>query len=573
MLDTPTNNFCTLDEGDTGSYATLTQGALTSEGNTSADAGWTHSTMAMMDGSGKWYSEHRVVEFFETGGSYPSIVVSSVKDGYYNGTLLTSRYYADYCKLKPSGDVEENGSLFTEQSGMDTGSDLSAGDIINVAVDTDNKKVWFGINGTWNGSGNPGGNSNPTFTYSTATDLVFSCQHLHGTGSEGTSTVVSNFGQNGTFNGAITAAGNSDGNDIGDFKYSVPSGFLALCASNISTPTIKKPSDHFNPVLYTGNGSTQSITGAGFQPDLVWIKNRSASDNHKLTDAVRGVTKEIESNTNDIEATNDDGLTAFGSDGFSLGDDDEYNTNTENYVSWNWKAGNSSASNEDGSINTTATSVNTTAGFSISNYQGTGSNATVGHGLGVAPSVIIIKNRDTDDNWRVYSLNDPTDYLALNWTGASTDDNTTWNDTAPTSSVFTIGTDTNVNRSGDDFIAYCFAEVAGFSKFGKYLGNGDTNGSVIRLGFKPAFVIVKKSSSSGSSWFMWDNKRDSYNPVGVNSMWADAVNGDTDHSSYYVDFLSNGFKLRGTNAGSNASGGTIMYMAWAEAPLSYSTAR
>jgi len=351
---------------------------------------------------------------------------------------------------------------------------------------------------------------------------------------------------------------------------------LALCASNISTPTIKKPSDHFNPVLYTGNGSTQSITGAGFQPDLVWIKNRSASDNHKLTDAVRGVTKELESNTLDAEVTNADALTAFGSDGFSLGDDDEYNTNTENYVSWNWKANGSGSSDEAGSINVTR-STNTDAGFSIISYTGNDTDgATISHGLGAVPHFILVKKRTGTDGWGVlhWDRGTPGHYnMELNTTSAGSDSNIPWNDTAPTSSLITLNGNNYANSSSYTYIMYAWAEIAGFSKFGKYLGNGDTNGSVIRLGFKPAFVIVKKSSSSGSSWFMWDNKRDSYNPVGVNSMWADAVNGDTDHSSYYIDFLSNGFKLRGTNAGSNASGGTIMYMAWAEAPLSYSTAR
>ena len=568
MLDTPTNNFCTLDIGDTGSYTTLSQGALKSEGNTSADAGWTHSTMVMMDGSGKWYSEHRLVT---KDSAWPSVAVSRVDDGYYNGTLLTSRFYPDYCRIRMDGTVDEWQTAFTEQSGMDLGSALSDGDIINVAVDTDNKKVWFGVNGTWNGSGDPAAGSNPTFTYTAASDLVFSHQHLK---DSATSTLRSNFGQDGTFNGAITAAGNSDGNEVGNFKYSVPSGFLALCASNISTPGIKKPTDHFNTVLYTGNGSTQNITGVGFQPDLVWIKNRSASDNHKLTDAVRGVTKEIESNTNDIEATNDDGLTAFGSDGFSLGDDDEYNTNTETYVSWNWKANGSGSSNEDGSINTTATSANTTSGFSVSTYTGTGSNATVGHGLGVAPSAIIIKNRGVADDWAVYtSVTDETDYLVLNSTAAATDDNAYWNDTAPTSSVFSIGTSHSVNASSETYVAYCFVQIAGFSKFGKYLGNGNANGSVIRLGFRPAFIMLKKSSSSGSSWFMWDNKRDPTNVAGVNTMWADLTTDDDYSSTYLVDFLANGFKLRGTNTGTNSSGQTITYLAFAKSPFSYSNAR
>ena len=184
-----------------------------------------------------------------------------------------------------------------------------------------------------------------------------------------------------------------------------------------------------------------------------------------------------------------------------------------------------------------------------------------------------IKNRDTDDNWRIYSKKDPTDYMAFNWTGASTDDNTAWNDTAPTSSVFSIGTDTNTNRSGDKFIAYCFAEVEGFSSFGTYIGDGTSdNGPYIYTGFKPRLVIVKKSSAAGSSWFMWDSKRHPENVIDL-AVWVDASNGDTSHAEYEIDFLSNGFKIRGQNAGSNASGATHVYMAFAEAPFKYATAR
>ena len=570
MLDTPTNNFCTLDIGDTGSYTTLSQGALKSEGNTSADAGWTHSTMVMMDGSGKWYSEHRLVT---KDSAWPSVAVSRVDDGYYNGTLLTSRFYPDYCRIRMDGTVDEWQTAFAEQSGMDIGSALSDGDIINVAVDTDNKKVWFGVNGTWNGSGDPAAGSNPTFTYTAASDLVFSHQHLK---DSATSTLRSNFGQDGTFNGAITAAGNSDGNEGGNFKYSVPSGFLALCASNISTPGIKKSTDHFNTVLYTGNGSTQDITGTGFQADLVWIKNRSASDNHKLTDAIRGVTKEIESNTTDAEATNADGLTAFGSDGFSLGDDDEYNTNTETYVSWNWKANGSGSANTQGDIDSTV-SVNNDAGFSIVTYTGNrtgGGVSTVGHGLSSAPKVVITKSRSNVTNWWVQhpSTTSASYMLNLNGTAAQTDKSGNGTLARPTSTVFGTNWTDGIGTNSHTHVAYCFVEVAGFSKFGKYLGNGNANGSVIRLGFRPAFIMLKRLTS-GTSWFMWDNKREPTNVAGVNSMWADAANDDTYDGSYLVDFLSTGFKLRGTNSGSNESGGAFMYFAFAESPFSYSNAR
>ena len=261
-----------------------------------------------------------------------------------------------------------------------------------------------------------------------------------------------NFGQNGSFLGSVTSQGNADGNGIGDFYYSPPSGYLALCSKNLSTPAVKKSTEHFNTVLYTGDETARSITGVGFEPSWVWIKERSAGGSHRIFDQVRGLNKVLQSDQTREELDRTE-VTAFNSDGFSLADSVTVNQDGVTHVAWNWKANGSGSSNTDGSINTTATSVNTTAGFSISNYQGTGSNATVGHGLGVAPSVIIIKNRSQADDWAVYSRGDATDYLELNTNSysqlASTDDNTYWNDTAPTSSVFTIGTAQSVNASSE----------------------------------------------------------------------------------------------------------------------------
>tara|TARA_R100000808_G_scaffold5133_1_gene15845 strand:+ start:116 stop:2602 length:2487 start_codon:yes stop_codon:yes gene_type:complete len=579
LLDTPTNNFCVWNSVDTGSYCTLTQGSLTSAGNTAADAGWTHSTMAMMDGSGKWYSEHRVEALFSTGGNYPSVGVSSIKDGYYNGTLTTSRYYTDYCQIKPTGNVAETGSIFTEQSGMDLGSNLSAGDIINVAVDTDNKKVWFGVNGTWNGSGNPGGNSNPTFTYSTATDLVISAQHLKGTGAgEGTSTVTSNFGQNGTFNGEITAGGNSDGSGIGDFKYSVPSNFKAVCTKSISAPTIKKPESHFNTVLWSGNGTEdRGITGVGFQPDLVILKSRTNTYYPQWHDAVRGTSGGLlySNNTNAEDATYS--LASFDSDGFTVmkdADNDAQNDSGENYVAWCWKANGSGSSNEDGSINTTKTSANTASGFSIVTYTGTGSNATIGHGLGVAPSLIIVKNRDQTDKWVIYSsVTDETDYLQFDRDTYTSDDNTMWNDTAPTSSVFSIGTAHEVNANTEEYVGYCFASVVGFSKIGKYLGNGSSSdGTFVYTGFRPSFVMWKRTSDVGR-WQIIDNVRDTFNIATRGINWNSTGAENTGGNYWDIDFVSNGFKFRTTETETNNSGSPYLYMAFAEAPFKYANAR
>ncbi len=325
--------------------------------------------------------------------------------------------------------------------------------------------------------------------------------------------------------------------------------------------TINKSTDYFNTKLYTGNGSARSITGVGFQPDWCWFKNRSTTNGHSIFDAVRGATKNIISNSNGAESTSSNGLTAFASDGFSVGTDGDVNGNGNNIVSWNWKANGQGSSNTDGSINTTYTSVNTTAGFSISKYVGTGSNATVGHGLGVAPKVVITKNLDTADNWTVYheSLGN-TKGAFLNLTNTPGTSSAYWNNTTPTSSVFSVGTEVPMNKSGDDIIAYCFAEKTGYSKFGSYVGNGNADGTFVYTGFKPAFLMVKRTDTA-DTWIMYDNKRIGYNP---NNYFLQANSNAAESSSDRFDLLSNGFKPRYDWTPINASGGTYIYMAFGQ---------
>ena len=325
---------------------------------------------------------------------------------------------------------------------------------------------------------------------------------------------------------------------------------------------IDKPNLHFNTNLHTGNGSTQSITGVGFQSDFTWIKRRDATNNHRVTDVIRGVTKEIYPDDSSAQDTRTNGLTAFGSDGFTVGDSAGYNANSGTYVSWNWKAGTGQgSSNTDGSINTTYTSVNTTAGFSISQYTGTGSTATVGHGLGVAPKMIIFKNTSSSVDWRVYheSLGN-THRLCLNDTSQGTNDDSAFNDTSPTSSVFTVGGSTSTNAG--TMIAYCFAEKTGYSKFGSYIGNGNADGTFVYTGFKPSFIIHKRTDNT-SGWDLFDNKRLGYN---VANRLLGPNNNDQEATSDKIDILSNGFKMR-TTTGGNYSGATYVYMAFAEQPL------
>ena len=327
--------------------------------------------------------------------------------------------------------------------------------------------------------------------------------------------------------------------------------------------TIKKPSDYFNTKLYTGNGSTQSITGVGFQPDFTWIKQRSATNHHALYDVVRGATKRLISSLSDEEGTQSNGLTSFDSDGFTTDSSNSSNISSGTFASWNWLASNTTASNTVGDINSTV-SVNTTSGFSIVSYTGTGANATVGHGLGVAPKMIIFKNRTVARNWISYHDSiGATKFMYFNLTNAEQTDSTAFNNTAPTSSVFSLGSNVGGNESGSSMIAYCFSEVKGFSKFGSYTGNGNADGTFVYTGFKPAFLMVKRTNTA-ANWVIFDNKRGAYNSnspeLQPNTTAAEAAVTDR------FDFVSNGIKFRSSSF-PNGSGDSFIYMAFAEEPL------
>ncbi len=331
--------------------------------------------------------------------------------------------------------------------------------------------------------------------------------------------------------------------------------------------TINKSTDYFNTKLYTGNGGTQSITGVGFQPDFTWIKNRSATENHFLQDVVRGSTKRLNSNNSNAEATEADGVTAFASDGFNLGYTTEVNGNGNNICSWNWKANGAGSANTDGSINSTV-SANTTSGFSIVSYTGNGTaGATIGHGLGTAPKVVLCKRRSTTGQWIMgHGSLGFNKFLELDLTGGAQTHSGRFNDTAPTSSVFTVGTTTDTNQNGTTIIAYCFAEKTGYSKFGSYVGNGNADGPFIHTGFAPSWILIKKTDTA-EDWFMVDNKREPINPLGVKFITANNETAEQTSSNKYIDFLSNGFKLRAGTGYHNDSPDPYVYMAFAEAPL------
>ena len=331
--------------------------------------------------------------------------------------------------------------------------------------------------------------------------------------------------------------------------------------------TIDKPSDYFNTKLYTGTGGTQAITGVGFQPDWVWLKARSSAYSHQLFDVVRGATKLLSSEETSAEQTLS-GVTAFGSDGFTVGSDAGSNNNTTTFASWNWKAGGSASSNTDGSITSTV-SANTTSGFSIVSYTGNGTDgATVGHGL-TSPKLVLIKDRDNATPWLMYGYPNhpafPNDgsLIKLNENSAMVTDDSTTELSIGSSTVTFVDAGSAINANSTQFIMYCFQEKKGFSKFGSYVGNGSTNGSYIHLGFSPAFVMVKRTDST-SNWGMYDSGRDVDNVVtyGINANTTAA-----DDTSDFMDFLSNGFKHRSTSVNRNGSGATYIFMAFAESPI------
>jgi len=394
----------------------------------------------------------------------------------------------------------------------------------------------------------------------------------------GTSQGTAWTGLSGTFSPAIGVNGSDSMNaNFGQrpFAYTPPTGFVALNTFNLPTPTIgatasTQANKYFDATLYTGTGSALTVTNAGsFQPDLVWVKNRSAGDSSGLYDAIRGVNQRLISNSTGAEDTSS-GVSAFNSNGFSLGTAANYNTNGNSFVGWQWKGANGSVSNTAGSITSTV-SANTSAGFSVVTYTGNGgSSATVGHGLGVAPKMIIVKSRSNAIKWGVYHTSIGNTKMAyLNETSVPGTSSVYWNNTNPSSTVFTIGNGDEVGINGATYVAYCFSEILGFSKMGSYTGiTGNADSSFIYTGFKPAFVLIKRTDSTGY-WVMLDNKRKTYN-VNDAVLYANASNAEATGQS--IDFLSNGFKLRTTDSDVNSSG-TYIYYAVAENPFKYSLGR
>jgi len=541
MLDSPTNNFCTMNSASPNTQ-TLSEGGLKSTGNTGRSA---VGTFPMI--SGKWYWE-----FYWTGGNNEVRIglTDDASNGGYGGGIHAYSWTGNVANYLSGGNTN-----------ISCSPSITQNSIIGFAWDADAGELKAFVNGTAINSG-----------AALLTGFTGYTMMPHGGQGAGGFTIWYNFGQDSSFAGNKTAQGNTDDNGIGDFYYEPPTGFNALCTQNLDDPDVI-PSEHFNTVLYTGDGSAgRAITGVGFAPNLSWLKRRDVGDLHPWSDSVRGGNKTLFSNLSNAENTSTNMINSLDSDGFTVGNDAGVNANGGSYVAWNWKANGSDVLNENGTIDSQV-SANQDAGFSIVSYTGNGvgygsGGATIGHGLSSKPQMIIAKRRDSNSGWVVYTeTTDATDYLQLDGTAATADYHEIWADTEPTSSLFTVGNAGNVNANGGTYIAYAFHSVDGYSKVGSYTANGSTDGTFAYCGFKPAMIIIKNVSRS-QEWIIKDIARDSINPntgaLQPNSSGAESTAWND------IDFLSNGFKLRTSGDGVNyASGDTMIFYAVAEQPFKY----
>jgi len=560
LPDTCRNNFATwntISGNETSGQFSFADGNLTAS-TTSSNVTVT-SNFGMS--SGKWYWEYcpsGIENFHDIGISH----LENPPLGFDDGTLSASWRTSTGQVRQGNTDVQA------------TGLSASAGDIVQIAFDADTRKMWVGVNGSYFGGADPATGTNTTYQTNLTASTYFFAASLHQSGTTNTHTGIANFGQNPTFSGTKTAGTNADSNGKGLFKYAPPTGFLALCTDNLSTPAVADPGKHFKAVLYTGSGNVKSINKVGFKPDLVWLKCRTDGKWHALVDSVRGNTKTLFSNDNTVEVS-EIHVPSFNSDGFTVADIDSgtANENEFDYVAWCWKAGGPTVTNNDGSI-TSQVSVNQDAGFSIVSYTGNGSSsATVGHGLNKTPAFSIVKSRDggSVQDWWVYIGSDDLARARLNLPNPATvGDNSNALKHAPDTSVFTL---TNFIDNNIKYIVYSWAEVENYSKVGTYIGNGNDDGPMIVCGFKPAWVMVKRlDSGANEGWPIYDNVRGSVNP-NPKGLYANDPLLENDASGRYKDFLSNGFKIKGTSGEQNTDGITYAYIAFAESPLQTANAK
>jgi hypothetical protein len=542
LTDVPTPWVAYNTTGDVGgvvrgNYATLNPliaTATLSNGNLDFSQGNTKTAASMGVTSGKWYCE---ATCNTTANRLFAVGVAKVGDNSaFNLFASGVGYYAD------------DGSKYVDGTNSAYGATYTAGDTIGIALNMDAGTVTFYKNNTSQGS----------ISLPTSSQGYYPLAIQAGSSST-SATWTTNFGQR-------------------PFAYTPPTGFRSLCTTNLPATAIgfgltNQAGKYFNPVLYTGNGGTQTVSGVGFQPDLTWVKDRSAANSNWLNDAVRGAGLSLSSNTGEEEKSYAAYFTAFNSDGFALaGGTGGFNANGDAYVAWNWNAGGSNVTNTSGSITSTVRA-STTSGFSVVTYTGNGSaGATFGHGLGVAPSMVIVKNRGAVTDWLIYHTSlGATKSIAFD-TAAAITSSTRWNDTAPSSTLITLGTSSGVNGSTNTYVAYCFAAVPGYSAFGSYTGNGSADGPFVFCGFRPRYIMRKRTDSTGS-WIAQDSARPGYNATTPYTSVLYPNASDAELSYNEIDILSNGFKIRATDTFGNASGGTYIYAAFAESPFQFANAR
>ena len=541
--DGPTVNYATLNTLNKATQVTLTSGALIA--NLPAN-NWTvvPSTMAF---GGKQYCEFTMVARNQSDVSGIGILIANQDVSQYFAAAGSRSY--EWCW---QGNTN---SILNNNASVATGlPNFAVGDVISFAFDATAGNWWLAKNNVWVNSGNPATGANPTVTGLTNANGY----------------VPAAFGY--TASGTQTQWRFNAGQQA--FAYTLPSGFSAMSTANLPTPTIVAPNTQMDATLYTGNGGSLTVTNTGgFAPDFVWFKSRSNAYSHGWFDRVRGATNKLSTDIPSAEVVSS-GVNSFNTNGFTLGSDPGGNQAGSTYVGWQWRANGAAVTNTNGS-RTSQVSANPTAGFSVVTYTGDGSgNFTVGHGLGVKPAMIIFKNRSTSTTWGVWhqNLSSPsTECIFLNTTARSDAAPTYWNSTEPTSTVFTIGTATNVRLyTAENIVAYCWAQMPGYSAFGSYTGNGSTDGPFVYCGFRPRWIMVKRTDGV-NQWNIWDTARNTFNAAGNILIASSNASEDT---VYLQDILSNGFKPRiGAGYAMNDSGGNYIYMAFAEAPFKYSLAR
>ena len=596
------SNFATLNPLTKGSRSTLDDGGLTHV-STTADLSGVNATMGIT--SGKWYWE---VYINDSGSGYFYLGLNGGYEGgggYSGYTNLNGM--TNGVRVRDNGTVSDDtaaedpdrwGTVSVSSTGVST---MDNTDVVMVALDYDNKKLWFGKNGTFYNSGNPATGTNAQISWDgtafDGTHPVFPLVESYHNNKQ-----TFNFGQDSSFAGqkSTGSTASADGNGFGDFYYAPPSGYLALCSGNQPTATGIDPSEtdddiptkQFAAEKFTGNGGTQTIQlGDGFQPDCVWIKNLGTTNSWIALDSSRGYNKTLKLEDSSVEGTDSYvgyGIESnfFGSTGIVANDGGSpgFNNNTHNYIVYGWRAnGGTTSTNTSGTITTTV-QANQSAGFSIVTWTGTGTNNTqLGHGLTKEPAWVMIKNRNntTPYSWICYHHNmasggvKPTndqDILQLNSAGGrntGSGGNTYWDNSAWSDSVFVVGGDPGVNGSTNNMLAYCWHSVDGFSRFSQYTGNGNTDGPVVFTKFRPRLVFIKALSGT-ENWQVRDTARSTYNDDSQVRLYfnSNAAEGTASTASP-IDFLSNGFKVRGSNSEVNSNGGHYVYGAWADVPLKY----